>query len=703
MTFDAPAALDRTLQRLSSPAALWAFLLLLATLLLGQWVQSRIQAVREGRFAEPVSVMLSGPSSDAAIKVQRVNTRGKVEAIAQLPQRLSWTSGPIWFSHLRVSMPQAALAQLQAATVQIGNASFVVSGDEIRSTWTRTDTGKGVIALQSPKAIRSERSRIGAFDRFINWPGDTAMLKSLAFDAHTYRLLLALSLLGLMRLHTRASSPRKAQLERFARVGTAVVLSGFTLLVLLPMFWTRATFVLSTEHLEGVQAACTYIWSQQGGDLYSAPTIDGSGNIYSPGYYFVSRVWGDAFGFSLPSLRGLTWFCNLLSAAAAIWVLSRLGALRSAWLWVPLYLATFCFSGWIDNANKDALHICLSMLGFACMIASLEGQGLRASLWPALGGALWALAFMTKQSHVAVVAPTFLFFLFRARKQLFYAASSCGLLVLVLTLWSVDTWPLYWEWTVVIPSSHKFLWEQLLATVGIVLAMLSGYFVIAALWLQHEAPITSDNPGLLASNLKDIAYSCIDFALGGLVMGCMSAGKDRGGDYALLPGLAALCIPVAGAFAAPLQGRAAMLFPLLLLVLNWPMAYAVGPQDRAAAERLVAALANEPGEVWVPLEAYANVAAQKRAYVPSFCAGEWTAAGRPFPREVLDPIRQQRFGLIVTQYNWPERIGAPQNEEPFATIAKHYELSEVLPRDQAYSAKDGWRNSMRLLWRPKRK
>src|SRR5262249_52858716 len=141
------------------------------------------------------------------------------------------------------------------------------------------------------------------------------------------------------------------------------------------VFVSRLARPLSNEHLEGVQAACTAIWAKQGGDLYARPTIEGCGNIYTPAYYLVSAWWGKAFGLSLPSLRALTWLCNAIAALAAVAVLRELGARRAGRWWLPLYLATFCFYAWIDNANKDALHVALSMAGFAFLARSLRRDG----------------------------------------------------------------------------------------------------------------------------------------------------------------------------------------------------------------------------------------------------------------------------------------------------------------------------------------
>ncbi|HET6163813.1 MAG TPA: hypothetical protein VFG37_09115 [Planctomycetota bacterium] len=674
------------------------------------WIVDGADSLQIGRPAEPVTVTLDADGSPDAFAVSRISPRGNRVALAHVPGRPHWTSAHEWFADLEIAADGPTLAKIRSARVTIGSRSFDVTGDELRAGWTKAAQEQvDRTALHPPADLRAEHSRVATFDPLLNWPGDAAVARDLVGNVHAYRFALLLAWTWLLWRHARGTPERKAGLERFAARATAATLALFVGVVLGPVFVSRLASPLSNEHLEGVQAACTAIWAKQGGDLFAKPSIDGCGNIYTPAYYLLSALWGRLFGLTLPSLRALTWLLNGVSALAAVAALRELGARRAGRWWLPLYLATFCFYAWIDNANKDALHVALSMAGFALIARSLRRDGACTGLVAAaLGGLVWAAAFMTKQSHVAIVAPTLLVLLLAARAPALVAGAACAVGVAGATWAATMAWPNYWDWTVTIPKGHAFSPTMLAHALVPVAAAFCGYGVVALLswWraVAHDgtaADEVADVDPKVAARRRALAHLALAFAVGGIVMGCMSAGKDRGGSYALAPGLAALCIPIAAALAAPVRGRGALALPLLLLVLAWPGGSFVTSTDRRAADRLVTKVAQEPGEVWVPLEPFVNVVAGKRAFVPGFCLGEWTAAGRPLPDEILAPIREGRFLLIITPWNLPAGGGADLTKEPFPTIAQHYEVTEVLPRDDAFAVREGWTNALRLLWRPK--
>lgn len=675
----------------------------LLALLVLHWLADRYEAVRSGRFAQPVNVSVEGPSAPVALEVKRESLRGNDEGLARVPGRNEWQSGHEWFRGLSVTGPQSAWADVGAVRVRIGSREFRFGAEELRrSSGPVPGAEPPLIRFRAPPEVRAERSMVARFDAARNWPGDGNAATHLVFDVLTWRIAVALAIAWMLREHARRDEAGRRRLVSIARGGTLAVLAGFVAVVLAPVLWSRVSAQLSVEHLEGVQAACTWIWTNQDGDLYSLPTIDACGNIYSPGYYVASRLWGAVFGLSLPSLRSLTWVCNLVSAVAASYVIRRLGQGGRAWTWVPLYLATFCYYRWIDNANKDALHVALSMAGFALLVRCV-GPGSSGGGWTAVGaGVAWAAAFMTKQSHLVVTLPVLAVLAFGARRTLWTSGASFLVSVALMTAASLREWPHYWEWTVTIPGAHRFHWPQLGWSLADATCAFAGYGAVATAWWLERVRAPAEGHGdERPAGSRTLAHLCLAFAVGGLAMGCMSAGKDRGGTYALAPGLAALCIPVAASFGALRTGRSAMAIPLLLLVLGWPGGASVGEREARNASRLVELVRRESGDVWVPLEPFANAAAGRRTFAPVFCLGEWTAAGRALPDAVLDPIRDARFSAIVTQFNPPERGGARLDSEPFRTIADRYEVAEVIPADDAYSARDGWRNSLRLVWRPR--
>jgi hypothetical protein len=661
--------------------------LALAVLLAARWGADAAQALRSGRAALPVVVQVDGPPFGADLGAWRISPRGNREPLARLPTRLYWSSGYEWFADLELSVPRARLGELRSITVAVGERRSVWTAAQVESDWSHGDASADAVLLRPPAALRAETSRAARFAALRNWPGDFAVAADALLTAHAFRFALAAFVVVLLRRWQRVSPEQRSRLERAALLVTAVAIAVYTALVLPAVFVSRFTLPLSIEQLEGVQATCTALWAKQGADLYGRPTIASCGNIYTPLYYLVSRAWAALFGLSLPALRAFSWLCLAVSACAAGFVLDALGARRGVGLWLPLYLATFGFYQWLDNANKDALHVCLSLVGFALLVRSLQLAGRRGHGFAALCGVVWAAAFMTKQSHLAIAGLTLLAVLPSAPQRAIVAGAAFATATGLASAAALATWPGYWDWTVVIPRAHGFSLAQLADALLSVAAALSGYFAVAFVWWRR-------------AERRALAHACLAFALGGVVMGLLSAGKPRGGTYALLPGMAALCIPVAAAFVTPL-GRAALALPLLLLTLASPLPALVRGSDERAAARLIARLRAEKGDVWVPLEPFANVVAGKRALVPAFCLGEWTEAGRPLPDEVLDPVRRGELALIVTPYNAPRAGGVSLDAEPFKTIAEHYELVEVMPPSDAFAPKDGWINSLRLVWRPR--
>jgi hypothetical protein len=403
----------------------------------------------------------------------------------------------------------------------------------------------------------------------------------------------------------------------------------------------------------------------------------------------------------MPSLRGLTWFCNLVSTFAAASILRDLNV-RRAWLWwAPLFLASFCVYGWLDNANKDPLHIALAMLGMASLVRSLGAKARPGAFgWAATGGLLWGLAFMTKQSHIAIAGLTLVSMLFFARGPAVIAIGSFVFAGVTLTWWAASTWSNYMDWTIAIPRTHEFSVATLLKMMLPTGLAIGGYALVGFAWIF--ARYTSLGPTAGAERERAVLVSVLAFAVGGIAMGLLSVGKDRGGVYALAPGLAALSIPVAAAMAVGVRGQLAMASPLLLMILSNIGAVQVSDRDRTAAYSLISTVRGEKGEVWVPFEPFVNVAAGKTAYVPLFCIGEWTAAGRPFPEKVLAAVRRRDFDLIVAHHNAPGTIGAPNEDVLTAAIAEHYVVDRVLDTEAAFTQKDGWRNTLRVHWRPDR-
>jgi len=84
--------------------------------------------------------------------------------------------------------------------------------------------------------------------------------------------------------------------------------------------------------------------------------------MYTPLYYIVSAAWASVFGLTLPALRVLSLLLLAATAVSACAIARHLtGRARDGLLWLPVYLLMFDYYAWVDNANKDALHVALAI------------------------------------------------------------------------------------------------------------------------------------------------------------------------------------------------------------------------------------------------------------------------------------------------------------------------------------------------------
>jgi len=673
------------------------------------WAVEVYMDLKTGRFALPVTVAVDGidPGAAAQICAYRISPNGNEWEETRVPGVAEWTGRRAYYRHLRLSVPPKVAAQITGGRVRLGPRLFSFDLRTLNAEWRQSGSdgpSDGTVVFQTPDNLKAASSRFPRMNDLMNWPGDAAFLKRLLIRREAYRVLVALVLIALLRFYDRASQPRRELLERHVPFAMLGLVLAYVLGCLVPVFVSRIAFPLSIEHLEGVQATCTWLW-RDGADLYASPSIESCANIYTPGYYVAARAWAALFGLTLPSLRALTWLCLAGTAVCAAYVARRLeGTWRAGLMWTPLYLLPFTFYGWVDNANKDPLHTFLALAGFAFLAAALSPTSVHCRLHCLACGLLWACAFMTKQSHAVVVAPVLLAMLIWARPQALYVGASVAFATGGMTLLALGVWGVrYWDWTVVIPRGHGVIPSQFITCVSGLTAHAIGLVVLAAIYWFPAARRRAAGDHVNGPEPQPVVLRYIlgAFVFGCFLMGSLSAAKARGGAYAFMPAMAALCIPASAAFVSSRRSRAVCAFVLLLLATIPPFHGRVTPRDRAAAQHLIDVVREEPGEVWVPYHSWVNVAAGKRPYVPLFCIGEWMSSGRAFPESVLEAIDTHRFALIVTDFNLPEYPQAASDSEPYVTLREHYEARGVVPVDKAYVVKDGWTNIPRVLWRPK--
>jgi hypothetical protein len=163
-----------------------------------------------------------------------------------------------------------------------------------------------------------------------------------------------------------------------------------------------------------------------GQPIYTAPSLSYIPFDYTPLYFMVAAVPARWMGEGFTALRLLSFVASLGCFAlifALVWRQTASGS--AAVIATGLFAATYRLSGaWFDIARPDSLFLLLLLAG----ILALRGgrAGWRGA---ALSGALFALAFLAKQTALIVAVPLALHALFTDRRR--FAAFAGGLAALV--------------------------------------------------------------------------------------------------------------------------------------------------------------------------------------------------------------------------------------------------------------------------------
>lgn len=660
----------------------------------GYFAVSAATAFKNGRMGLPVSLSVIGLVVDELnqINVARLSPTGNESVFERIPGTNEFAAPTAWVSGIRIRGPAHLLARIQALSVRVGPRHSTLDGGALRTT-SRPDESVASIDVHLGADARACASAIHVrpIDALANWPGDGAVVNAVLWTREFFCTLVCGIAVGLLRIGRGWVSTR----GDLVRTGALALLVAHALVLVLPAMVSRLTFPLSLEHLEGVQAANTWTWIH-GGNLYSTPTAEGSGNIYTPAYYVLCRFWTALVGFGLPSLRALTWLLTAFSAVAAAQLLKTQGL--SGWwaiLWLPVYLLYFPTLGWMDNANKDALHVALAQWGMVSLSFAMAPSASTWRWWAIGAGIAWSVAFMTKQSHLAVVVLVLCAMLVWARRLFWYLAGAFAVSTLALTAWAYRTWGAeFWDWIYVVPKGHALVARSAFEGALQLLLVGAGFFGLAvagAILTWRRVPNEDSAARARIGMLAVYAFGCI-------VVGFMSIAKVRGGEYALVPGIAACAVfVVLGIRCLPAQ------YCPLLLLLFLPAVTSPRPlisaEARRNAEQLIDLVRRTSGSVWVPFHPEVALAAGKHPNVPEFCVGEWTTAGRAYPKPILQALDERRFSMVITDFNLPGFYPLDYNEEPYRTLRRRYSVSDVIPLSQAYVVQDGWTNIPRLVWK----
>ena len=435
-------------------------------------------------------------------------------------------------------------------------------------------------------------------------------------------------------------------------VGVSVWYIGSYLVVAL----LRIGYPFELEWMEGA-VANHVLGILNGRPLYVPPSLEFVPFIYAPFYYYVSAGLAMITGFSLFPLR----LVSLLSSLACLGIIyafvrretgSRFFGLVAA----ALFAATFRAAGaWLDIARADSLFLALSLAGLYLVRFSRSGLGLAAA------GALFALAFHTKQTALFIALPVMAWSLatHRRRSLPFVVTFSALAGVAVPVLNSIyHGW--YYYYVFFLPAHGTFL-----------KSVLWEFWIKDLLWVMPVACVLA--VVLLARRRTGLGRGIWSFyvpAGAGLVATAWFGRLHHGGySNALLPafvGLAILGVMGASVLTRPPDSpepkhRALATVVYLACIVQFgllwynPATLIPSRQDARAGRELVATLAGFQGELFMPHHGYLPELAGKRscAHQMAICdvlnAGP-SEVGNRLLSEIGQAIEQHRFSAIVIDH-----------------------------------------------------
>ena len=446
-------------------------------------------------------------------------------------------------------------------------------------------------------------------------------------------------------------------------------LSVLALLVYVALALMRCVHPYELEWQEGgvLQEVRRVLAGQR---LYEQPSFEYMAFPYTPLFVWLGALSSKLFGTGFLALR----LVSILSSAACFVLVYRLGARQGGSRFagvfaVGLFAASYRVCGaWFDVARVDSLFLAL-VLGALEMLEL--GPGL---VGAALGGLLFCVAFLSKQTALVPAACVGLALLVRGRRPALVFALALGLPLVASTLYGDAHSDGWYRWYVFdLLRSHSWTGD---AAYGFWLYDLPRFAPVAGLallaWLRAPRVARSEEQ----------RAPILPYALAGLVLGSWISRAHVGGyDNTLMPAClaAALCFGPALARALETGGLVTVGAALLALGQFWllrydPRAQLPSPADVAAGEALVERLRLVGGELWIPDHGYLGERVGQRALAHGMTLIDLlNSSERALAQRVADELNraleEHRFQVIVLDQDWSDALPA---------LAKNY-IREELP------------------------
>ncbi|APR75504.1 Hypothetical protein A7982_00850 [Minicystis rosea] len=476
-------------------------------------------------------------------------------------------------------------------------------------------------------------------------------------------------------------------------VGTAAVLAiaGYTGIAL-----QHLRYPYELEWIEGgmIDEVARLV---AGGPLYVAPSLDYVPFIYAPLWFHVTALLAKVVGVGFFAGRLVSVIASFTAMALIARIVheetkDRFAALCAAGLFAATYpIATSIY----DLARVDALFVALLLGGMYLVRFHTSTAATIAA------AALFALAFLTKQSAPIVFGPVALHLL-RVDRRRGITFATVGAALMVGSVWAYDRasggW--FWHYVIALPAKHTLVFRMLLQTwleLGILLggALAAG---IAYLVLEERRAVRSH-------------YA---FAAGGMAA-CGLAGRMHLGGWSnvLSPTFAMLAILFGLGLAAAErramrlpEARARLIVPAILAgaLLQFGMR-AYDPRrhlpDATHAEAwsaLLATVKGIEGDVYVSAHGWVGPRVGKRPHAHQMALSDVLRGGgtgetaTALRREVRRALVEKKLAGIVLDNPWLPKEQLDPSYEKKGDIAMHERLGPVI----------GWMTAQpRTLWTPR--
>jgi len=459
------------------------------------------------------------------------------------------------------------------------------------------------------------------------------------------------------------------------------VLAGSGCLYVLSYLFVACSRIRYPFELEWVEGAMVDHVSRilAGEKLYVGPSLAFVPVLYTPLFFHVAAAVTKVTGVGFLPLRLVSFVASLGSFVVLFLIVYRETRSKLAGLLTAcLFAATYVLSGaWLDIGRVDSLFLLL-VLAVVYVVRFKATPG-----GYALAGVLLLLAYLTKQSSLAICLPIMLYAaLWQRRLAPFFIGTA--LVLIGLGDFGLDRihhgWYHYYLYH--LPSHKEVFRERYLSFWRNEILLPLPIACLGALWYLVTA---------FRCNKQAFGFYAL---MSAGMMGVSYAVRIRQGGYlnSLLPSYLAIAILFGLGFHAAVQSlvqrpaggtRPMIIMAYLFGILQFgllhydPMAQIPTAADVRAGNDFLRIVRSLPGDVFIQSHGYLSVLAGKQSHAQGVAMGDVLRndtgeIGLRLENELHRAIAEQRFGAIVYDNGRP----------PTPDVYRYYRLKQVAFSDQ---------------------